>query len=56
MRVQHPSKTQHTIAPAGGTQVTTDERGIAEVSDQIGKSLLKQGWTELKSGKSAEKE
>ena len=56
MRVQHPDKSQYEIAPAGEPSISTDERGIAEVPDAIGKSLLKQGWTELKSGKSAEKE
>lgn len=52
MRVQHPEKRQFDIVPAGGEPVTTDERGIAEVPADVGKSLVKQGWSELKSSKS----
>lgn len=56
MRVQHPEKRQFEIAPAGEPSFHTDERGIAEVDTKLGQSLVKQGWTELKSGKSADKE
>lgn len=53
MRVQHPEKRQHEIAPAGKDPIVTDEHGIADVDDDIAKSLLDQGWTEIKGGKSA---
>lgn len=57
MRVQHPDKTQYTIAPAGEDPIVTDDRGIADVPAAVGKNLVKQGWTELKSSKSdSEKE
>ena len=54
MRVQHPDKTQHTIAPALADPIETDENGIADVEDEkVAKSLVEQGWTEIKGGKSA---
>ena len=52
MRVQHPEKRQFEIVPAGEPSISTDERGIAEVTAELGKKLVKQGWTELKSSKS----
>lgn len=51
MRVQHPDKSQYTIAPAGEDPIVTDDHGIAEVSATVGKNLVKQGWAELKSSK-----
>lgn len=50
MRVQHPDKTEHTIAPAGQDPILTDERGIAEVDNKLGKQLLEQGWTRTDRG------
>lgn len=49
MRVQHPEKRQFEIAPVGADPVLTDERGIAEVSNDVGRDLVAQGWTKLKS-------
>lgn len=48
MRVQHPDKSQYEIAPAGETPFLTDEHGVVEVSQQLGRQLLKQGWVEVK--------
>lgn len=56
MRVQHPEKRQFEIAPVGEPSFLTDDKGIAEVDSKLGQSLVKQGWAELKSGKSADKE
>ena len=54
MRVQHPEKRQHIITPVGHDPIETDERGIVDVEDEdVAKSLLAQGWTETKGGKSA---
>jgi hypothetical protein len=38
MRVQHPEKRQFEIAPVGADPVLTDERGIAEVPNDVGES------------------
>lgn len=49
MRVQHPEKRQHEIAPAGEPPILTDERGVADVPTKLGNELVKeQGWTRLK--------
>lgn len=48
MRVQHPEKRQFEIAPVGADPVLTDERGIAEVSNDVGRDLVAQGWSKLK--------
>lgn len=48
MRVQHPEKRQFEIAPAGAEPILTDERGIAEVPNAVGKDLVAQGWAKLK--------
>lgn len=57
MRVQHPEKRQHEIAPAGLPPFVTDEDGIADVDDKsVADSLLDQGWLKIKGGKSAEED
>lgn len=60
MKVQHPSKTQFDIVPTDNDGrveevITTDERGVVEVTQKLGKQLVKQGWTEIEEtgGKSA---
>lgn len=53
MRVQHPEKRQHIIAPVGQDPIETEENGIAEVPDDLGKSLLEQGWTRTDKGGSS---
>lgn len=56
MRVQHPEKRQHEITPVGVDPILTDEDGVAEVDDKLGKALLEQDWTEIKGGKTASTE
>lgn len=56
MRVQHPEKRQHIITPVGSDPIETEENGIAEVDDDLGKSLLAQGWTRTDKGGSSASE
>lgn len=55
MRVQHPEKRQHTIAPVGEEPIETEENGIAEVPDKLGRELVAQGWTRTDKPKSRSK-
>lgn len=63
MKVQHPSKSQHEIVPTDNDgrfeeAIASDEHGVVEVTQKLGRQLIKQGWTEIEEtgGKSAKED